>query len=46
VSGVIRHFPRRDISVVLLSNMEDGVWEPIWTVHELVMRDNHLGKEC
>jgi len=37
VSGIIRHFPQRDINVVLLSNMEDGVWEPIWKIHELVV---------
>jgi CubicO group peptidase (beta-lactamase class C family) len=36
VSGIIRHFPDRDINVVLLSNMEDGVWEPVWEVHRLV----------
>jgi hypothetical protein len=23
--------------VVLLSNMEDGVWEPVWKIHELVV---------
>jgi CubicO group peptidase (beta-lactamase class C family) len=38
VSAIIRHFPQQDISVVLLSNMEAGVWEPIWTVHELVVQ--------
>ena len=37
VSGIIRHFPQRDINVVLLSNMEDGVWAPIWKIHELVV---------
>jgi CubicO group peptidase (beta-lactamase class C family) len=37
VSGVIRYFPGKDINVVLLSNMEDGVWEPVWKVHELVL---------
>jgi len=37
VSGLIRHFPEQDISVVLLSNMEDGVWDPIWKIHELVV---------
>ena len=37
VSGIIRHFPEWDINVVLLSNMESGVWEPIWKVHELVV---------
>jgi CubicO group peptidase (beta-lactamase class C family) len=36
VSGIIRHFPDREINVVLLSNMEDGVWEPVWEVHRLV----------
>jgi hypothetical protein len=38
VSGIIRYFPQRDICVVILSNMEDGVWEPIWTVHNLVVK--------
>jgi CubicO group peptidase (beta-lactamase class C family) len=38
VSGVIRRFPQWDINVVILSNMEDGVWKPIWTVHELVVQ--------
>jgi CubicO group peptidase (beta-lactamase class C family) len=37
VSGIIRHFPEWDINVVLLSNMESGVWEPIWKVHELLV---------
>ena len=26
-----------DLHVVLLSNMEDGVWQPIRKVHELLM---------
>jgi CubicO group peptidase (beta-lactamase class C family) len=37
VSGLIRHFPDQDINVVMLSNMMDGVWKPIWKVHELVV---------
>jgi CubicO group peptidase (beta-lactamase class C family) len=37
VSGLIRHFPDQDITVTLLSNMEDGVWDPIWKIHELVV---------
>jgi CubicO group peptidase (beta-lactamase class C family) len=37
VSGLIRYFPEQDINVVILSNMEDGVWEPIWKIHELVV---------
>ncbi len=37
VSGLIRHFPEQNINVVMLCNMEDGVWKPIWKIHELVM---------
>jgi CubicO group peptidase (beta-lactamase class C family) len=37
VSAVLRHFPNADISVVLLSNMEAGVWDPIWKIHERIM---------
>jgi CubicO group peptidase (beta-lactamase class C family) len=37
VSGLIRHFPAHDINVVLLSNMESGVWGPIRKIHELVV---------
>ncbi len=37
VSGIIRHFPDWDVNVVLLSNMENGVWEPIWEIHNLLV---------
>jgi CubicO group peptidase (beta-lactamase class C family) len=37
VSGLIRYFPDQDIAVTLLSNMEDGAWEPIWKIHEMVV---------
>lgn len=37
VSGLIRHFPDPDVNVVILSNMEDGVWEPVWKTHEMVI---------
>jgi CubicO group peptidase (beta-lactamase class C family) len=37
VSGIMRYFPARDINVVILSNLQDGVWKPIWTVHDLVV---------
>jgi len=37
VSGLIRHFPEQNINVVILSNMENGVWGPIWKIHELVI---------
>ena len=42
VSGLIRHFPERDISVVILSNMEIGVWDPVWKIHEMVV-DGRIG---
>ncbi len=37
VSGLIRYFHEQDMNVVILSNMEEGVWEPIWKIHELVV---------
>jgi CubicO group peptidase (beta-lactamase class C family) len=37
VSGLIRYFPEQDINVVILSNMEEGVWEPVRKVHEHVV---------
>jgi hypothetical protein len=37
VSSLIRHFPDSDISVVILSNMENGVWKPIWEIHDMVV---------
>jgi hypothetical protein len=33
----MRYFPAQDINVVILSNMEGGVWEPIWKIHALLM---------
>jgi CubicO group peptidase (beta-lactamase class C family) len=37
VSGLIRYFPDQDITVTLLSNMENGVWDPVWKIHEMVV---------
>lgn len=37
VSGLIRHFPAPDINVVLLSNMSNGVWQPIRKIHEQIV---------
>jgi len=37
VSGLIRYFPDQDIAVTLLSNMEDGVWDPVWKIHGMVV---------
>jgi CubicO group peptidase (beta-lactamase class C family) len=36
VSNVIRYFPQEDITVVILSNMEDVAWKPIWVIHEMI----------
>ena len=36
VSGAIRHFPKEDINLVILSNMEDGAWEPLWAIHKMI----------
>lgn len=35
-SAVIRHYPEQDINVVLLANMQEGVWEPLRTIHRLL----------
>ncbi len=36
VSAYLRHYPAQDLTVVLLSNMEDGVWEPMREIHGLI----------
>jgi hypothetical protein len=41
VSGIISHFPDQDITATLLSNMEDGVWDPAWKIHEMVV-EGHM----
>ena len=37
VSGITSHFPDQDITVTLLSNMEDGAWDPADKIHEMVL---------
>jgi CubicO group peptidase (beta-lactamase class C family) len=37
VSGIISHFPDQNFTVTLLSNMEDGAWDPAWKIHEMVV---------
>ncbi len=37
VSGLVRHYPARDLTVAMLSNLEEGVWDPIGVAHETVM---------
>jgi len=41
-SGLIRHYPEKDLNIVILSNMEEGVWKPIREVHQLVV-DGEIG---
>ena len=35
-SCVLRHHPVRDMTVVILSNLEVGAWDPLGVVHEMV----------
>lgn len=37
VSGMMRHFPAQNITVVLLSTLSEGVWEPMGQIHPLIM---------
>jgi CubicO group peptidase (beta-lactamase class C family) len=37
VSAIISHFPDQDITATLLSNMEDGAWDPARKIHEMVV---------
>lgn len=38
VSAVIRHYPDQDINVILLANIINGAWEPLRTIHRLLIR--------
>ncbi|MDF1661232.1 MAG: serine hydrolase [Planctomycetota bacterium] len=35
VSAILRHYPGKDLTVVILSNMESGVWQPMEIIHKL-----------
>ncbi len=35
-SAVLRHYPGQDVTVVMLSNFQDGVWEPRRLAHRLI----------
>jgi len=37
VSGMVRYYPRVDVCAVILSNMEDGAWEPMGRLHDAIM---------
>lgn len=45
VSGMIRHFPIRDVSVVILSNMAGGAWKPIEKIHDMVVAGRLDGED-
>jgi CubicO group peptidase (beta-lactamase class C family) len=36
VSAILRHYPMHDLNVIMLSNMSEGVWQPLRKVHELL----------
>jgi CubicO group peptidase (beta-lactamase class C family) len=38
VSGMLRHYPAHDLTLVLLSNREDGAWEPLRMIDGLLER--------
>lgn len=35
-SAMLRHYPRQNATVAVLSNLEDGVWEPVNLIHQQV----------
>ena len=35
-SGILRHYPSSDVTAVVLSNQQDGAWEPITQIDALV----------
>ena len=37
VSGMVRYFPAQEITVVLLSTLSEGAWEPMREIHEMIV---------
>jgi len=37
VSGMVRYYPQSDVCAVILSNMEDGAWEPMARLHDEII---------
>lgn len=37
VGGLVRHYPGRDLTLVLLSNLEQGTWETAQAIHAMVV---------
>ncbi len=35
-SAVVRHYPDQDINVILLANIQNGVWEPVRAIHRMI----------
>ncbi|NTV38153.1 MAG: beta-lactamase family protein, partial [Anaerolineales bacterium] len=40
-SGLIRHYPTHDLSVVILTNMEEAAWDTIGNVHRMLAARNY-----
>ncbi|MCB9136003.1 MAG: beta-lactamase family protein [Anaerolineales bacterium] len=36
-SAILRHYPKTGTTVILLSNLEDGVWAPARKIHEVLL---------
>jgi CubicO group peptidase (beta-lactamase class C family) len=36
VSAVVRHYPGSNVTVAMLSNMQEGIWEPRQHLHEML----------
>lgn len=36
-SGIVRHYPQQGVDLVILSNSEDGAWDPIDWAHEAIL---------
>lgn len=36
-SGSVRHYPARDLTLVVLSNLEDGAWDPRERIHDEIV---------
>jgi CubicO group peptidase (beta-lactamase class C family) len=37
VSGLVRYYPGPDLTLVMLSNLEAGAWDPLRVAHEMVI---------
>jgi hypothetical protein len=38
VSGELRHYPVQEATVVVLSNLEEGAWEPLRIIDRMIER--------